>query len=147
MSGLKERSGLTLGEVRADSPCGEAMAALEEAEIRIFDRSERALRDMRERGPEYLDAVTSYERKVVEVNQVYRPILPEPIVAVYPQDGTIVATHPFAILDGAPWVDSVQAEAAAVFLQFLQSEQQQQLLLSQYGFHPADVAAPLGAAN
>ena len=55
MSGLKERSGLTLGEVRADSPCGEAMAALEEAEIRIFDRSERALRDMRERGPEYLE--------------------------------------------------------------------------------------------
>ena len=55
-----------------------------------------------------------------------------------------MATHPFAILHGAPWVDSVQAEAAAVFLQFLQSEQQQQLLLSQYGFHPADVAAPLG---
>ena len=143
MSGLREPSGLTLDDVYADSPCGEAIAALEKAEIRIFDRSERALRDMRERGPEYLDAVTTYEKKVVEVNEVYRPILPQPIIAVYPQDGTIMATHPFAILDGAPWVDSVQAEAAAAFLRFLLSEQQQSRLVDD-GFRPTDPDVALG---
>ena len=141
MSGLKKRSGLTLDDVHADSPCGEAIAALERAELRIFERSERALREMRERGPEYLDAVTAYENKVIEVSQ--DPLLPEPIVAVYPQDGTIVATHPFAILDGAPWVEPVQAEAAAVFLQFLLSDQQQSRLVDD-GFRPADPDKPLG---
>ena len=143
MSGMKVRKGLTLDDVYADSLCGEGIAALEKARIRIFDRSQRALREMRIRGPEYLDAVTSYERKVVEVNVIYRAMLSEPIVAVYPQDGTIMATHPLAILDGAPWVDSVQAEAAAVFLKFLLSEQQQSRLVDD-GFRPTDPAKPLG---
>ena len=140
MSGLKKRSGITLDDVHADSPCGEAIVALEKAELLIFERSERALRDMRERGPEYLDAVTAYENKVIEVSQ--DPLLPEPIVAVYPQDGTIVATHPFAILDGAPWVEPVQAKAADVFLQFLLSEQQQSRLVDD-GLRPTDPTKPL----
>lgn len=75
--------------------------------------------------------------------QEYRHLLPEPIVAVYPQDGTIVATHPFAILDGAPWVDSEQAAAAAVLLKSLLSDQQQSSL-ARFGFRPTDATVPLG---
>ncbi len=131
MSGLQKISGLTLKEVGAENRCGEAMHTLtvsQTALIRIHQRSDRVLRDMRDKGPEYLDAGTNYEKKVIEVMQDSRPLLPEPIVAVYPQDGTIAPTHPFAILDGAPWVTPVQAEAAAVFLQFLLSDQQQSRL-------------------
>ena len=146
MSGLQILSGLTLEEVSAENGCGEAMHALtvsQTALIRIHQRSDRVLRDMRDKGPEYLDAGTNYEKKVIEVMQESRPLLPEPIVAVYPQDGTIAPTHPFAILDGAPWVTPVQAEAAAVFLQFLLSDQQQSRLVS-HGLRPTDPTKPLG---
>ena len=146
MSGLQKLSGLTLEEVSAENGCGEAMRALtvsQTALIRIHERSDRVLRDMRDRGPEYLDAGTNYEKKVIEVMQESRPLLPEPIVAVYPQDGTIVVTHPITILDGAPWVTPEQARAAKIFLGFLLSRQQQSFLL-EYGFRPADVDAPLG---
>ena len=146
MSGLQIISGLTLEEVSAENGCGEAMHALtvsETALIRIHQRSDRVLRDMRDRGSEYLDAGTNYEKKVIEVMQESRPLLPEPIVAVYPQDGTIAPTHPIAILDGAPWVTSVQEDAAAVFLQFLLSDQQQSRLVS-HGLRPTDPTKPLG---
>jgi Ca-activated chloride channel family protein len=146
MSGLKKLSGLTVDDVGADTPCGEAMAALEEAEIRIFQKSESALVAMRvsdsatrmsENGPAFLDAVTTYEQEVIELNLNYGPILPEPIVAVYPQDGTIVPSHPFAILDGGPSVTPEQANAAAVFLRFLLSDQQQTNLQND-GLRPAN---------
>jgi Ca-activated chloride channel family protein len=143
MSGLQKNSRLTLDEVRRDADCGEAMAALEKAEIRIAEKSEWLLRWMRERGPPYLDAVTTYEEEVIEINAEYGPTLTEQIVAVYPQDGTILATHPFTILAGAPWVMPEQVKASEIFRQFLLSRQQQSLLL-RYGFRPADVAVPLG---
>ena len=125
---------------------------MEEAEIRIFPRSALALVDMRvsdlptrvsENGPAFLDAATTHEKKVIELNKEFGPELPEPIVAVYPQDGTIVPTHAFAILDGAPWVEPEQAKAANVFLQFLLSDQQQRRLLS-HGLRPAYPDASLG---
>ena len=146
MSGLQKISGLILDEVGAENGCGEAMHVLtvsQTALIRIHERSDRALRDMRDNGPEYLDAVTADEKKVIQVMQESRPLLPEPIVAVYPQDGTIVVTHPFTILDGAPWVTPEQAKAAEILLGFLLSRQRQSLRL-EYGFRPADVDAPLG---
>jgi len=146
MSGQEMLGGITLDDVGVDTPCGEGMAALEEAEIRIFQKSEWALVAMRvsdsatrmsENGPAFLDAVTTYEQEVIELNLNYGPILPEPIVAVYPQDGTIVPTHPFAILDGAPSVTPEQANAATVFLRFLLSDQQQSNLQSD-GLRPAN---------
>jgi ABC-type Fe3+ transport system substrate-binding protein len=79
---------------------------------------------------------------MMESNITYDAQLKEPIVAVYPQDGTIVATHPFAILDGAPWVTPDQGRAAAVFLGFLLSDQQQSRLAS-YGFRPTDPATSI----
>lgn len=106
MSSLKKRSGLTIDEVRAGTPCGEAMADFKEAGIREFARGSLAFDAMRDNPPGYLDAVTTYEVEVIEVNDEFGLILPEPIVAVYPQDGTFVPNHPFAILDRAPWVDS-----------------------------------------
>ena len=136
------RSGITVDDVRADTPCGEAMAALEKAEISIFDRSERALVEMRVNGPASLDAATTYEKKVIEINKDFGPTLPEPIIAVYPQDGTIVPTHPFVILDGAPWVKSEQARAAIVFQQFLLSEDRQSRLVN-HGFRPTNATGTL----
>ena len=140
LSGLHKTSGLTVDEVSTDTGCGQALLKLDQSEPLIRPRSDEVCQLMREAGSSFLDACISYEKEVIEVNSRYP--LPEPIVAVYPQDGTIVSTHPFAILDGAPWVDSEQA-AAAVFLRFLLSDQQQSRL-AKSGFRPTDPTASLG---
>lgn len=148
MSGLRKTSGLTLDDVRLENGCGQAMMPLtkppeDTAVIQVSEKSEWALRDMWQKGPAYSDAVTTYEQEVIEVMAEQAPRLPEQIVAAYPRDGTISATHPFAILDGAPWVTPDQVKAAGIFRQFLLSRQQQSLL-SDYGFRPRDPATKLG---
>ncbi len=142
-SGLHKTSGLTVDEVRIGTGCGQAMLDVNRAAPIIHEKSETVCTWLRERGPSFLDGCTSYEKEIIENNLIYGPTLPEPIVAVYPQDGTIVATHPFAVLDGAPWVTSEQAEAAAVFLRFLLSDQQQSRLKG-HGFRPTDPDLLLG---
>jgi len=44
-----------------------------------------------------------------------------PLVAVYPEEGTLEADHPWLVLR-APWVDDAKREAAAGFLGYLRSE-------------------------
>jgi Ca-activated chloride channel family protein len=44
-----------------------------------------------------------------------------PLVAVYPEEGTLEADHPWLVLR-APWVDDAKRDAAAGFLDYLRSE-------------------------
>ncbi|MDP9252522.1 MAG: substrate-binding domain-containing protein, partial [Chloroflexota bacterium] len=44
-----------------------------------------------------------------------------PLVAVYPREGTLLADHPYVVLD-APWVGSQERRAAASFLAHLKSD-------------------------
>jgi Ca-activated chloride channel family protein len=44
-----------------------------------------------------------------------------PLVAVYPEEGTLEADHPWLVLR-APWVDGAKRDAAAGFLDYLRSE-------------------------
>ena len=44
-----------------------------------------------------------------------------PLVAVYPEEGTLEADHPWVVLR-APWVDDTKRKAAAGFLDYLRSE-------------------------
>jgi len=142
ISGLQKR-GLTYDDVRPDNGCGRAIGALRKP-VRICDKSDICLRLMREEGPANLDATTAYEQQVIDLNAGWGPTLAEPVVAVYPQDGTILATHPLSILDGAPWVKPEQAKAAEIFLRFLLSKPQQSVL-PRYGFRPLDDSIPLGS--
>jgi Ca-activated chloride channel family protein len=142
MRGLGKTRGLTLGDVSAGNGCGQMIAAVEKAKVHSGKKSAWLLDRMRTGGPEYLDAITSYEQEVIEFNK-NKSGLREPMVSVYPQDGTVVVTHPFAILDGAPWVSAEQAKAAEIFRKFLLSSEQQSLLLK-YGLRPTNPQAPLG---
>ena len=47
-----------------------------------------------------------------------------PLVAIYPADGTLVADHPYVTLT-ATWVDQSKQDAAARFLAFLDTPEQQ----------------------
>jgi Ca-activated chloride channel family protein len=98
---------------------------------------------MFERGPSYLSAAVLYENLIVaqENKRLSGESSQLPVVAIYPQEGTFWANHPYAILN-APWVTDEQKEAAKIFETFLLDQAQQQRAI-QYGFRPADPSIAL----
>ncbi len=144
MTGAKTHA-LAIETVETTNGCGQAMADVERAKVHSGTSSPWLLGQLQTGGPEYLDAVTTYEKEVITFNQANKDKLREPLVAAYPQDGTVVVEHPMAILDAADWVSSEQAEAARIFRRFLLSSEQQGDLLN-YGLRPADPRARLGSA-
>ena len=122
----KALADIAVSDVEPDNACGEAMGDIEAKKPRAAPSSPVILQLMEDNGPEYLDMATTYEKEVILFNQRTRgkDNVREQLIAAYPQDGTVVADHPFAILDGAPWVDEVQVRAARLFRDFLLSAEQ-----------------------
>lgn len=101
-------------------------------------------------GPSFLSAAVMYENYVVAGNngQVKDDNgklchLAEPVVAIYPSEGTFYSDHPF-VIPQASWVTPAKKAAAQVFRDFLLSTPQQQKAL-QYGFRPANLSVKVGA--
>lgn len=132
---------LKLDDVQADRLGGKMLADVEKAKVHSGMKSQWLLDRMESGGPEYLDAIATEEQNVIIANRDRRG-LQEAIVAIYPRDGTVMNTHPFAILDGAPWVTAEQRKASGIFLQFLLSPGQQDKLLDS-AMRPADPTATL----
>lgn len=94
-------------------------------------------------GPSYLDFVALEENDLIFINQgktSYRP--PEPLVALYPKEGTFWHEHPFGIVN-ADWVTPEQQEAAKVFTEYVRSEEVQ-LKVLENGFRPVNPNVPIG---
>ena len=106
---------------------------------------------MFERGPSYLSAAVLYENLVVsqESKRLAGTSQQMSVVAIYPQEGTFWANHPYAILN-ATWVTAEQREAAETFEAFLLDKPQQQKAM-ELGFRPSDpslaLTAPLDAQH
>src|SRR5581483_5527693 len=125
MIGAGKTTDLVIADVGVTAGCGRFVGDIERAKVHSGVNAIRLLGQMAERGPDYLDAVVIYESDVIGLNRNQTQTTREPIVCVYPQDGTILVGHPFAILDGAPWVDADQVAAARVLQRFLLSAEQQ----------------------
>ena len=72
------------------------------------------------------------------------------LVAIYPNEGTFWADHPYAVLN-ADWVSAEQRQAARQLLDFLRAPAQQKLALNA-GFRPANLdvgldGSPVSANN
>lgn len=86
------------------------------------------------KGLTYVSAVTVEEKSVLDYNQGnptgdpakagQSPPPQIPLVAFYPDDGTLVSDNPWIVLD-APWVDAQKQQAAGDFLAWLQQPDQQ----------------------
>ena len=144
MIGAKKITGLTVDDVNPGNGCGKMIAAIEKSKVHSGNRSGWLLDKLREGGPEYVDAIITNEAEVISFNRANGPRLREPLVAAYPQDGTLLFNQPYAILDGAPWVTPDQVEAAKVFRKFLLSAPLQEAVRSM-GLRPADLATKLGS--
>ena len=66
-----------------------------------------------------------------------------PLVAIYPEEGTLFSDNPFIILD-AEWVTDEQKAAAAVFEEYVQRAENQTKVL-EFGFRPNNPSVPLAA--
>jgi Ca-activated chloride channel family protein len=140
-SAHSKREAVTVEDIQ--KPVVEASVGAFESAVSSFATSEDALgQTMRDRGIRYLGAAVLYENTVVEYGQG------DPgLVAVYPSEGTFVATHPACVNQSA--VPEVQ-EAARLFRDFLIGEKGQKLAVA-HGLRPVDpavpAASPLDAAH
>lgn len=81
----------------------------------------------------YVSAIATEETQILTYDAGHPKT---PLVAIYPKDGTLVADHPYAILNSS-WVTDAQRTAAATFLQWLLSSPQQARFLNA-GFRDHD---------
>ena len=94
-----------------------------------------------ENGPSAISFFSVYENVILDNALKAKEKWGDPLIAVYPRNGTLFTDHPFVILD-APWVESWQKEIAEYYLSFLLDEDAQEKA-QQYGFRPANPNVPL----
>jgi len=115
--------------------------------IRHYARSTEDFLEYLQLGPEYLDFVALEETDLICLNlgaqQGDRTCTQprEPLVAIYPEEGTFWHEHPFAIVN-ADWVTPEQAEGARLFTEYVLQPTQQTRIMAE-GFRPANAAVPL----
>jgi Ca-activated chloride channel family protein len=97
---------------------------------------------MAKQGPGYIHAVATFESDTIQTNQERSSELRFPLVFIFPSEGTFWGDHPYCILDKADWVSPEQAEAGAIFLDYLLSKEQQALAIDTR-LRPLDTTIPL----
>ena len=65
-----------------------------------------------------------------------------PLVAIYPEEGTLYSDNPLFVLD-AEWVDDDEAEGAQKFIDFVGTPENQEKIL-RYGFRPGNPDVAIG---
>ena len=94
-----------------------------------------------ENGPAAIQFFGIYENVVLDNSLKALKKWNDPIVAMYPKKGTLIADHPFVILN-ATWIDKWQRFVAGQYLLFLLKPENQELA-ENYGFRPAIASVPL----
>ena len=94
-----------------------------------------------ENGPDAIQFFGIYENVVLDNSLKAQMKWNDPLVAIYPEEGTLIADHPFVILNGT-WIDSWKKFAAGQYLFFLLKPENQELA-ENYGFRPASSSVPL----
>jgi Ca-activated chloride channel family protein len=107
--------------------------------------------DARDTSLTYASAVAVEEKSVIDYNlgnpdgvlsPGEEPRVPRvPLVAIYPEEGTLFSDSPFIVLD-TEWVDEQERAAAALFEDYVQQPENQQKVLAS-GFRPNSPAVPL----
>jgi Ca-activated chloride channel homolog len=115
--------------------------------------------DVRGTSLTYASAVAVEEKSVIDYNlgnpdgvlsPGEEPRVPRvPLVAIYPEEGTLFSDNPFIVLD-TEWVDADEKAAAALFEDYVQQPENQAKVL-EFGFRPNNpsvpLADPIAAAN
>jgi Ca-activated chloride channel family protein len=120
------------------TPIVQASVAAFEGTVSIFSPSTEQLgQTMHQRGIDYVGAAVMYESTLINNGGGGA----DGLVAVYPFEGTFMATHPACINGGA---DAETQEAARLLRDALLKADVQQLAIN-HGLRPADASATLGS--
>ena len=115
------------------------VAAIERT-VRFYGEGELGIMaQVQQEGQRALDAFVVSEQLVIQYNQG-RP--QERLVAIYPQEGTLWADHPLALLEKRN-LTANQRLAFQQFREFLLTDDAQSIVLKA-GYRPADLGIPLG---
>jgi len=108
--------------------------------------------DQRGNALSYASAVAVEEKSVIDYNRGNpdgvlqpgeEPRPPRvPLVAIYPEEGTLYSDNPFFVLD-AEWVSDAEAEGARLFGEFVQEADNQERVLD-FGFRPGNPEVAIG---
>ena len=115
--------------------------------------------DERNTSLTYTSVVAVEEKSVIDYNlgnpdgvlsPGEEPRVPRvPLVAIYPEEGTLYSDNPFIVLD-TEWVDADEKAAAALFEEYVQQPENQQKVM-EFGFRPNNpsvtLADPIVEAN
>ena len=108
--------------------------------------------DVRGNPLQYVSAAAVEEKSVIDYNtgnpdgildpgeEAREPR--EPLVAIYPEEGTIYSNHPLFVLD-ADWVSAEERDAAQLFVDYAFTAENQEKVL-RYGFRPGNPDVPVG---
>ena len=150
-------SGLSLEDL--DKPeVGQFAQAVESSVVHYGDTTLTFLNnwyraDQRGNPFQYVSAVAVEEKSVIDYNagnpdgildagEDPRPPN-EPLVAIYPKEGTLYSDNPLITLDG-DWVDQREKDAAALFVDYVSTDANQEKVL-EYGFRPATPDVAVGS--
>ncbi len=158
-----KRSGLTTEDL-ARPAAVEFATQIESAVVHYGDITMTFLNnwfaaDLRDTALTYASAVAVEEKSVIDYNlgnpdgvlsPGEEPRVPRvPLVAIYPEEGTLFSDNPFIVLD-TEWVDADEKAAAALFEDYVQQPENQAKVL-EFGFRPNNpavaLAEPIVAAN
>ncbi|HKH03567.1 MAG TPA: extracellular solute-binding protein [Acidimicrobiales bacterium] len=155
-AGAGTTSGLSLEDLE-DPAVDEFARGVESAVVHYGDTTLTFLNnwyraDQRGNPYSYVSAVAVEEKSVLDYNagnpdgilaEGEEPRPPRvPLVAIYPEEGTLYSDNPMITLD-AEWVDDREAEAAGLFVDFVTEPENQERVL-EYGFRPANPDVTVG---
>jgi ABC-type Fe3+ transport system substrate-binding protein len=129
--------GLTSQEVLSDAGFQKWFTEIEGTIGKFGESTGTYMKDMVAYGPSVYDLIAVYESSAIE--QVPNALGRYGELHVYYPPATIMSDHPFCVLK-ADWVQTDQAKAAQVFVDYLLSQPAQEKALLKYGFRPVDPA-------
>ena len=134
-------AGLTRGLTEEQASAQETLDYVTQMErtVKHYGEGELAvMQSISERGRAFLDAFVVQEQMVVHFNLTHTS---DPLVAVYPFEGTLWEDHPLVLLEHPSLTDQDRL-TYQLFKDYLLSDSSQSLVL-QRGFRPADLSIPL----
>lgn len=131
---------LTFADIQDDAAFQAWLVETQNSVAKFGDSTGTFMEEIVTYGPSMYDVVAVYEATAIE-NAEYALGRYGELRIYYPPQ-TIISDHPFCIVN-ADWVSSEQAEAAQIFIDYLVSEEAQQLALIKYGFRPGISGIPL----
>jgi Ca-activated chloride channel family protein len=139
-------AGRTRGLTERDATDEDTLAYVQavEATVRFYGESEDVIvQKLAEQGRSFLDAFVAQEQVVVDWNRAHPD---EPLVAIYPAEGTLWTDHPLALLalegEGETAITDNQSRAFNAFAAFLKAPDAQRQLLAA-GYRPVDLSISL----